>query len=81
MMRSRPSPFSMGNENAVGKGNKSMGMSAKELVDYDADIILVAPCGMDRKRAKSDGEQMWRHDWWRELRAVKDGKVGGSRPQ
>ncbi|CAB1117184.1 unnamed protein product [Ectocarpus sp. CCAP 1310/34] len=56
-------------------GNKSMGMSAKELMDYDADIILVAPCGMDRNRAKSDGEQMWRHDWWRELRAVKDGKV------
>lgn len=65
----------------VGKGNKSMGMSAKELTDYDADIILVAPCGMDRNRAKSDGEQMWRHDWWRELRAVKDGKVGGSRSQ
>ncbi|CAN0174933.1 unnamed protein product, partial [Ectocarpus sp. 13 AM-2016] len=56
-------------------GNKSMGMSAKELMDYDADIILVAPCGMNRNRAKSDGEQMWRHEWWRELRAVKDGKV------
>ncbi|CAN0284140.1 unnamed protein product [Pylaiella littoralis] len=56
-------------------GNKSVGMTAEELTAYDADVILVAPCGMDRKRAKSDGEQMWRYAWWRELRAVKKGKV------
>ncbi|CAM9465659.1 unnamed protein product, partial [Hapterophycus canaliculatus] len=57
-------------------GNKSVGLTAEDLAAYDADIILVAPCGMDRKRAISDGEKMWRHDWWRELRAVKAGKVG-----
>ncbi|CAM9572039.1 unnamed protein product, partial [Scytosiphon promiscuus] len=56
-------------------GNKSVGLTAEDLAAYDADIILVAPCGMDRKRAISDGEKMWRHDWWRELRAVKDGQV------
>lgn len=52
-------------------------MTADELREYDADIILVAPCGFDRKRATADGEKMWRHDWWRELRAVKKGKVSG----
>lgn len=52
-----------------------MGLTHEELTAYDADIILVAPCGMDRQRATSDGEQMWRHQWWRELRAVKDGQV------
>lgn len=50
-------------------------MTADELRAYDADIILVAPCGFDRKRATADGEKMWRHAWWRELRAVKEGKV------
>lgn len=51
-------------------------MTAEDLAAYDPDVILVAPCGMDRKRATSDGEKMWRHEWWRELRAVKAGKVG-----
>lgn len=55
-----------------------MGLTADELRAYDADIILVAPCGFDRKRAAADGEKMWRHDWWRELRAVKEGKVTGA---
>ena len=50
-------------------------MTPDELTAYDADIILVAPCGFDRKRATADGKQMWRHSWWRELRAVKEGKV------
>lgn len=59
----------------VHPGNKSVGLTAEELGSYDADIILVAPCGFDRKRAASDGEKMWRHAWWRELRAVKEGKV------
>ena len=53
-------------------------MTADELRAYDADIILVAPCGFDRKRATADGEKMWRHAWWRELRAVKEGKVTGA---
>lgn len=53
-------------------------MTAEELRAYDADIILVAPCGFDRERATADGEKMWRHAWWRELRAVKEGKVTGA---
>eukprot|EP00904_Undaria_pinnatifida_P007081 jgi/Undpi1/3502/HiC_scaffold_16.g06874.m1 len=56
-------------------GKKSKRLSWQELVVYDADVVLIAPCGMDRKRAAVDGNRMWRHDWWRELRAVKDGKV------
>eukprot|EP00903_Cladosiphon_okamuranus_P008360 g8039.t1 len=56
-------------------GSKSVGMTADDLREYDADIILVAPCGFDRERATADGEKMWRHAWWRELRAVKEGKV------
>lgn len=63
------------NLSLVHPGNKSVGLTAEELGAYDADIILVAPCGFDRKRATSDGEKMWRHAWWRELRAVKEGKV------
>ncbi|CAM9249008.1 unnamed protein product [Ascophyllum nodosum] len=58
-------------------GNKSVGVTPEELSAYDADIILVAPCGMDRKRAVSDGENMWRHEWWRSLRAVREGEVYG----
>ena len=56
-------------------GGKSKRLSWQELVAYDADVILIAPCGMDRKRAATDGNRMWRHEWWRELRAVKDGQV------
>lgn len=56
-------------------GCKSLSMTHEELTAYDADIILVAPCGMGRARANSDGEKMWRLEWWRELRAVKHGQV------
>lgn len=56
-------------------GNKSVRITHEELTAYDADVILVAPCGMDRVRAKSDGTMMWRFAWWRDLRAVKNGQV------
>lgn len=52
-----------------------MGLTHESLSEYDADVILVAPCGMGLKRATVDAEKMWRHSWWRELRAVKDGQV------
>lgn len=52
-----------------------MVVTREGLAEYDPDVILVAPCGFDGKRAAADSEKMWRHEWWRELRAVKEGKV------
>lgn len=52
-----------------------MGLTQEELTAYDADVILVAPCGMDRERATSDAHRMYRHEWWRQLRAVQEGQV------
>ncbi|CAM9348514.1 unnamed protein product, partial [Choristocarpus tenellus] len=54
---------------------KSIQISEEELVQYDPDVVLVAPCGFDRARAHADAQTMWRHHWWVQLRAVKEGQV------
>lgn len=54
---------------------RSVQFSSEELVSYDADVILVAPCGFDCVRAAADTQQLWKHEWWRGLRAVQDRKV------
>ena len=77
----RTEPGTQNRTRLLSTGKKSKRLSWQELVAYDADVVLIAPCGMDRKRAAVDGNRMWRHDWWRELRAVKDGKVIFLRPR
>jgi iron complex transport system substrate-binding protein len=51
-------------------GYYSKQMSVPRLEAYDPDIIIIAPCGFDLARAVVDAKAMWRHSWWRRLRAV-----------
>jgi iron complex transport system substrate-binding protein len=50
-------------------------ITPEQLVECDADIIVIAPCGFDMARAHKDALQLWQHDWWKQLRAVQEGKV------
>eukprot|EP00611_Tribonema_gayanum_P022490 TRINITY_DN4518_c0_g1_i1.p1 TRINITY_DN4518_c0_g1~~TRINITY_DN4518_c0_g1_i1.p1 ORF type:complete len:359 (+),score=48.15 TRINITY_DN4518_c0_g1_i1:53-1078(+) len=54
---------------------RSIQITPETLAASDPDIILVAPCGFDSTRAHDDAQHLWQHDWWTQLRAVRDGKV------
>lgn len=57
-------------------GKRSEVMTADRLVEYDPDVIVVAPCGFGVKRAAEDTRAiMGKAAWWRELRAVREGRV------
>ena len=60
-------------------GARSVVWEPQQLADYDADVIMVGPCGFDLARAVADTQALWfREDtagWWRQLRAVRDGRV------
>jgi ABC-type Fe3+-hydroxamate transport system substrate-binding protein len=50
-------------------------ITPETLVASDPDYILVAPCGFDSERAAADAQNLWQHEWWRGLRAVRDDQV------
>lgn len=57
------------------KGEYSRAIRAEELREADPEYIVVAPCGYGLERAVADLTVLERHTWWRELRAVREGKV------
>lgn len=57
------------------KGEYSRAIRAEELREADPEYIIVAPCGYGLARALEDLPVLERHAWWRELRAVRSGKV------
>jgi iron complex transport system substrate-binding protein len=46
-----------------------------ELSAAAPDVIFVAPCGFEQTRAACDTQQLWAHAWWRDLPAVRAGRV------
>ncbi len=56
-------------------GEFSTAIPADHLRDADPDYIIVAPCGFNLERAEREQSVLERHPWWRDLRAVRDGKV------
>ncbi|CAM9170713.1 unnamed protein product, partial [Phaeothamnion confervicola] len=56
-------------------GAKSETITPEALAAADAEFIFVAPCGMDSRRAAADAAALWRHTWWRNLRAVRSNNV------
>ena len=54
---------------------RSVQITPEQLAQCDADWILVSPCGFDAVRAAADAQQLWQHEWWTSLKAVRSGQV------
>ena len=58
------------------RGERSKVMTAEALAEYDADVIVLAPCGFSLDRCVRDAksilfdEKAEAHGWWTNLRAV-----------
>jgi len=57
------------------KGEYSAAIPAEELRDADPECLIVAPCGFNLERAQRDQPILERHPWWKDLQAVRKGKV------
>lgn len=56
-------------------GERSRALAPEELTAAGPEVIFVAPCGFDHERAAGDALQLYRHGWWRDLPAVREGRV------
>ena len=56
-------------------GVHSTSVPWQALADADPDIIVVAPCGFGLERALAEMPALVAHAGWRDLRAVRDGRV------
>jgi iron complex transport system substrate-binding protein len=57
------------------KGEYSVAFPAEQLRDADPEYLIVAPCGFDLERTLREQAVLERYPWWRELQAVRNGKV------
>lgn len=65
-----------GGVNLFGEAGKhSPWMSWEELAAADPDVLLIAPCGFDLARTEQEMYWMTGRPAWRNLRAVRDGRV------
>lgn len=62
-------------QQAMRRGQKSIRVSWGEIEANDPDLIVVAPCGYDRKRAAELSAALHAKPEWRALRAVREGRV------
>lgn len=59
----------------AGAGQHSPGISWAQLAAADPDIVVLMPCGYRIGETRADLASLERHDEWRSLRAVRDGRV------
>ncbi len=65
-----------GGVNLFGEAGKhSPWLEWSQLVDSDPDVIVVVPCGFDLPRTRRELESLALREGWRELRAVREGRV------
>lgn len=58
-----------------GGGDSSRAIHNHEFAAVDPDWVVVAPCGFDLDQTKRELNRITDQGWWRELRAVKEGRV------
>eukprot|EP00884_Botryococcus_braunii_P023373 jgi/Botrbrau1/971/Bobra.114_1s0013.1 len=58
-----------------GAAPPSFAMAPEPLIAADCDWIIVGPCGLNLQTSKKELPVLLRQDWWKELRAVKEGRV------
>jgi len=65
-----------GGTNLFGKaGEHSPWMKFEELAAANPEVIMVSPCGFSMKRSREELPTLTGNPQWKELRAVRDGKV------
>ena len=65
-----------GGVNLFGEAGKhSPWMTWEQLAAADPDVLLIAPCGFDLARTEQEMYWMTGRPAWRDLRAVRDGRV------
>jgi iron complex transport system substrate-binding protein len=57
------------------KGEYSTAIPAEQVHDADPEWLIVAPCGFNLERSLREQSVLEKHPWWRELQAVRNGKV------
>ena len=57
------------------QGEYSRTYQWEELLQFDPDVIIVCPCGFDRLRAQNELELLSQRQGWKNLSAVKTGRV------
>ena len=57
------------------KGEMSVAIDPRLLVEADPDYLIVAPCGFSLRRTLHEKPVLEMQPWWRELRAVRHGRV------
>ena len=57
------------------KGEYSAAIAAEQLRDADPEWLIVAPCGFNLERSLREQTVLERYPWWRDLQAVRNGKV------
>ncbi|MFB6305684.1 MAG: ABC transporter substrate-binding protein [Flavobacteriales bacterium] len=50
-------------------------VSFNKVLEYDPEVIVVAPCGFDEERARQESEVLKKNKGWEQLRAVKNDNV------
>jgi iron complex transport system substrate-binding protein len=58
-----------------GRNQHSSAIASEQLVAADPEYLVIAPCGFDLDRTIRETAVLERHDWWAQLRAVREGKV------
>lgn len=59
----------------VGGGGKSFPVSEDSVVASDPDLVIVCPCGLDLEMSRRETDRLMSHEWFRELRAVKNKRL------
>jgi iron complex transport system substrate-binding protein len=57
------------------KGEYSAAIPGEHLRDADPEHLIVAPCGYNLERSLRELTVLEQYPWWRELEAVRKGKV------
>jgi iron complex transport system substrate-binding protein len=57
------------------KGEYSTAIPAEQVRDADPEWLIVAPCGFNLERSLREQSVLEQHPWWRELQAVRNGRV------
>lgn len=64
-----------GQEGLAQKGRPSRQINWDEVLDFAPEVMVLMPCGFDVKRASEDARLLCALPGWKELPAVKQGKV------
>jgi iron complex transport system substrate-binding protein len=56
-------------------GDHSVATAAERLKAADPDCVVIAPCGFDLHRSIQELPVLEQYAWWRDLRAVREGRV------